>query len=197
MGNMGQAKILGGIGTLLMLIGAFIPVVGMILPIVGLVLVIIAIKYIADETKDHSIFQNYLLFFILNIIASVAVLVIIFVTIGGFSYFSVLQSGGVTDPTAFWANLGTLMLGCVLALIIGWILLILGTIYLRKSFNSIAKHTNIDLFRTTGTVYFIGAITVIILVGYLIILIAQIIQIIAFFSLPEKLPAAAEKPKEK
>ena len=61
--------------------------------------------------------------------------------------------------------------------------------YLRKSYNSIAKHTKVHLFRTTGLIYFIGAITLIIAIGIIIILVAKILEIVAYFSLPEKLPS--------
>ena len=62
--------------------------------------------------------------------------------------------------------------------------------YLRKSYNRIAEHTQVSTFKTTSTVYFIGAITTIILIGFLIIFIAKIIEIVAFFSIPETLPAS-------
>ena len=71
---------------------------------------------------------------------------------------------------------------------IAWILSIIGAIYLRKSYRAIAKHTGVHIFETTGTVYFIGAITTIILIGFLILFIGRIMEIIAYFSLPDKLP---------
>ena len=77
MGKLRDAKIFGGIGAILLLF----PVVS----IVGIVLLFVAVKYIADETKDHDIFKNYLYSFILNIIAIIAfisVLVLSFITLG-------------------------------------------------------------------------------------------------------------------
>ena len=78
---------------------------------------------------------------------------------------------------------------------VAWILLILGTLYLRKSYNSIAEYTKVDLFKTTGLVYFIGAITLIVIIGIFIIIVAKILEIVAFFSLPENLSTATETPK--
>jgi len=75
MSKLGQAKILGGMGALLSLL-VVVPSVGPLVGIVGLVLVFIAVKYIAEETKNHSIFQNYLMNFIFTIIAFGAVIVI-------------------------------------------------------------------------------------------------------------------------
>jgi len=116
---------------------------------------------------------------------------ILIYTIGlsGFSFLSLVESGETTDPTSIFANIGTLITGCISALVIGWILLIVAALFLRKSFNSIAKHTKVGLFNTTGLIYLIGAATLIIFIGGFIILIAEIIQIVAFFSLPDQFPS--------
>jgi uncharacterized membrane protein len=162
------------------------------------VLVFIAIKYIAEETKNHSIFQNYLMNFIFTIIALGAVIVIMIVSFGvsgGFSWINSLQQQNITDFSSFWTEFGNLIGGCIVALVVAWILLILGTLYLRKSYNSIAEYTKVDLFKTTGLVYFIGAITLIVIIGIFIIIVAKILEIVAFFSLPENLPTATETPK--
>lgn len=200
MSNLSNAKTFGGIGSLLMLVGIFIPAVGTLINIIGLVLVFIAVKYIADELKDHDIFKNYLMYFIMNIIAIVAATAIIIFTIGtmgGLSFFTTIsEMGGFSDFASFWSYFETFIVGCALALLIGWILLILATLYLRKSFNSIAKHTKVDLFKTTGLVFFIGAITLIIAIGALIMIIALILQIVAFFSIPDKPPKEIESTEE-
>ena len=198
MSKLSEAKVFGGIGALLMLIGGFIPYAGPIVSIVGLVLVFIAVKSISQITKDEDIFRNYLMHFILSIISIVAIFVIMLIAfgaVGGFSWITSLESANITDFDSFWAYFGGLIGACVLALIVGWILSVLAAIYLRKSYNSIAKHTKVDLFRTTGTVYFIGAITTIVLIGFLILLIARIIEIIAYFSLPDELPTGVKKEK--
>jgi len=196
MSNLSNAKVFGGIGAILSLVGAFVPAFGSIVSIIGLVLVFVAVKYIADETKDHPIFKNYMLFFLCNIIALVAA-VAIFFAIGGLSIISTIQSlSNLTNPSEIMDAIAPLLTGCVVAILVGWILLIIGTLYLRKSYNSIAEHTKVDLFKTTGLVYFIGAITLVVIVGALIILIAKILEIVAFFSLPDTLPKAGEISKD-
>lgn len=197
MSKLGQAKIMGGLGAILSLL-TFIPNIGFLIGIVGLVLVFIAVKYIAEETKNHSIFKNYLMNFILNIVAIGAVIIIMvlaFGVSGGFAWITNMQPQDITDFNTFWASFGSLVGGCFISLIVAWILLILGTLYLRKSYNSIAEHTKVDLFKTTGLVYFIGALTLIVVIGVFIIIIAKILEIVSYFSLPENLPAATEIPK--
>ncbi|MEM4373943.1 MAG: DUF996 domain-containing protein, partial [Nitrososphaerota archaeon] len=67
MNGLGQAKILGGVGSLLMVL-SIIPNTGPVLYIVGLVLVLIAVKQIADILKEQRIFNNVLTSVILGIV---------------------------------------------------------------------------------------------------------------------------------
>ncbi len=197
MSQIGQAKILGGIGALLSLL-IIVPTIGFLLGIVGLVLIFIAVKYIADDTKNHSIFQNYLMNFLFSIIAIAAVIVIMVMSFGisgGMSWVNTLQEQNFTDPSTVWNSFATLIGGCILALFVAWILLIISSLYLRKSYNSIAEHTKVDLFKTTGLVYFIGAVTLIVVIGIFIIIVAKILEIVSFFSLPENLPSTTEPAK--
>jgi uncharacterized membrane protein len=197
MSKIGQAKVLGGIGALLSLL-VFVPTIGFIIGLVGLVLVFVAVKYIAEETKDHSIFQNYLMNFIFDIIAIgavIGIMIMAFGVAGGMSWVTAIQGEEITDFNSFWSSFGTLFVGCALALVVAWVMLLIGALYLRKSYNRIADHTKVDLFRTTGLVNFIGAATLIIVIGAFIIIIARILEIVSYFSLPENLPAPPEPPK--
>lgn len=197
MTKLGEAKILGGIGALLSLF-VFVPYGGALIGLIGLILVFIAVKYVADETKNHSIFKNYLMNFILSIIAIgavITIMVIAFGLSGGLSWVNSIQQRNFTDFNSFWASFGTLIGGCILAFIIAWVFIVLGALYLRKSYTSIAEQTKVDLFKTTGLVYFIGAITLIVLIGAVILVIAKILEIVSFFSLPENLPTTTEPPK--
>ena len=187
MSKLRDAKIFGGIGAILLLF----PVVS----IVGIVLLFVAVKYIADETKDHDIFKNYLYSFIFNIIAIIGfitVLVFSFLALGlNFNYFDLQQFSDINYFQSYLSNsfapsLGG-MIGCGIAILVGYILLILGALFLRKSFDGIAERTRVDLFKTTGLVYLIGAVTTIFLIGFFIFIIAIILEIASFFSLPDSL----------
>jgi uncharacterized membrane protein len=180
-----------------MLVGSFIPTAGLVVDIIGLILVFIAVKYIADVAKNEEIFKNYLLNFIFSIIAiiaAIAIMLMAFGAMGGWAFITSLQSAQITDFNSFMSYFSGLIAGCVVALFVGWILLVLGAVYYRRSYNLIADATKVDLFRTTGFVYFIGAILLIIVVGAIILLIAKILEIIAYFSLPETLPKPATEP---
>ena len=148
--------------------------------------------------KDKSIFTNYLLSFILQIVAVVALVGIMAFSLGatiGFDFmalYNTLQTeAGISDPTAVFGSLETLLGGCCISIVVFWILMIISTLFLKKSFKSIGDHTKVGLFGTTGLLYLIGAALIIIGIGAIIILIAEIMQIVAFFSLPDKIPAKA------
>lgn len=190
MGKLRDAKILGGIGAILLLL-SFIPFVS----IVGIVLMFIAIKYISDDTKDKDIFKNYLYSFIFNIIAIIAfIAMILFVFIGLGISFSNINPQQFTDITSFQSyiteNIAPAIggiIGCGISILIAYILLIIGALFLRKSYDGIAERTKVDLFKTTGLVNLIGAVTTIFLIGFIILFIARILEIASFFSLPDSL----------
>jgi uncharacterized membrane protein len=198
MGEFRNVKTIGIVGSLLALLGGFIPFIGPIIGLVGFVLVLIAVKSISELVKDKEIFRNYLIDFILSIISIVMILVIMligFFNVGGFTWITSLQDINIQDLSTFWDYFGGIISYAIMALIVGWILWVIGAIYLRRSYNSIAKYTNVSLFRTTGTVYLIGAITTIILIGFVILFVGRIIEIIAYFSLPDELPTDDIKTK--
>jgi len=193
--ELSNAKLFGGIGAILLLIGGLIPNAGPIISIIGLVLVFIAVKTISDLTKDQEIFRNFLYYFVFLIIAIVslfAIILIAFGSIGGISWLTSIETAEITDFSSFWSLFGELIIGAIVGLFVAWIFAVIGSIYLRKSYKAIAKHTEVKLFETTGTLYLVGAVTAILIIGLLILFIARIIEIIAFFSLPDKLPAAGK-----
>lgn len=198
MGSLKNAKIFGGIGALLMLIGPFIPSSFGILALIGFILTFIAVKMIADEFKEKAIFSNFLFFFILTILAIVAAGIIGLVTfqsVGGLEYFMDLQNlamSNPSDPMVIWRYIQPMITGVIAALVVGWILLVIAVFFLRKSFNMMAEVTKVKWFGTSALLFLIGAFTMVIIVGFFIILIAVILEIVAFFSLPDQVPAKVE-----
>jgi uncharacterized membrane protein len=190
MANLSNAKTYGGIGAILLLVGGVIPYAGPIISIVGLILIFLGVKTISEVTSDEEIFKNFLLSFIFNVIAFVSLfsmLLIGFGAAGGISWAMSLETANITDFSSFWNYFGDIIIAALIGFLVAWIFLIIGAIYLKKSYQSIAQHTNVKYFETTATLYLIGSITVIILIGFLILFIARIFEIIAYFSLPDTL----------
>ena len=170
MGRLGDAKTLGGIGSILEIIP--------FLSIVGYILTLVAVKYISDELQDSSIFTD-MLYAVITAIVGVAV--------GA----SLLVFGFVSSVFTF--GIGAI-LGVIAFLAAAWIAFIISAIFVKRAFNKMATRLNVGSFRTAGTLYFIGAILVIVLVGFVILFIAYIVQIIAFFSIQEGLQPTQGQP---
>ncbi|MEM3806137.1 MAG: DUF996 domain-containing protein, partial [Desulfurococcus sp.] len=101
----------------------------------------------------------------------------------------------ISIPTYTWPyhaleslDLVGLIISIIAFLVLAWIVMIISTYFLRKSYSLVADRLGVELFRTVGLLYFIGAILLIVLVGGILILVALILQIIAFISLPESPP---------
>lgn len=197
-----SAKMYGGIGSLLPFIGAILiavvflihpsikyaSLIGVVISIIGLILIIIAVKIISEEAKDQSIFSNYIVYAILAIINTIVGMI---KNVGmGFAFtgnFKQMMGGNIaTHPSFSWGKITAILI----IFVITWILGMIGAIFLKKSFDSIASKTKVRLFSTAALIYLIGAILMIVFgIGGILVFIFAILQIIAFFSLPEKIPA--------
>ncbi len=173
---MEQVKNIGGIGSILLLT-AFIPTIGQILSFAGFVMLIIAVYKLSEILGRKEIFNNYLI----GIILSIAIFAIMIFVIGAAFLFSLR------------AGLAGLGIGIIFAILLAWIILIVSAHFINKSFEKISQATGVKAFRTAGKLYFIGSILYVVFIGAFISLIAAIMQIVAFFSLPSSLP---EKPQE-
>jgi uncharacterized membrane protein len=185
-----QTKTLGAVGSIFVLLTA-VPSVGWLLGIVGLIFVLVAIRDIANQFQDRSIFNNTLLSVILAISGIVVGTVVI---LGSFFSFAGLHNlvgpnyfgpnfNPSTVPVGDWVGLAAAV---ITGLAIVWALLIVSAVYLRRSFDAIASRLNVKLFGTAGLLYLVGAATIIVGVGFLLILVAQILLVVAFFSIDER-----------
>ncbi len=181
------AKLMGGIGAILTLL-SFIPSIGWLLSIVGFVLVLLAVKTISDEVKESKIFSDYLIAVVLSV---VSLLVLFF---GGIaSIFGIMrmfmQGAGLMGlrSRAFSA------LGIILLLLVAWVISIIGSYFIKSSFDEISEKTGEKNFKTAGLLLFLGAILLIAFgTGAIVSLVGGIFEIIAFFSLPDELAKLEE-----
>ena len=170
MSKLGDAKTLGGVGAILLLIPG--------ISIVGYILILIATKYVSDELGDKSIFDNMLYAVIAGIVGVAAAAFIIF-------------TGAAFSVITFTASA---IAGVIVGLAIAWVFLIVSAIFIRRSYDTMATKLNVGTFRTAGLLYFIGAILTIILAGFIVLFVAAIIQIIAFFGIPDSVPGMQVQP---
>ncbi|MCS7144438.1 MAG: DUF996 domain-containing protein [Archaeoglobaceae archaeon] len=80
-----------------------------------------------------------------------------------------------------------------LNLVFLWILLLIGAIFLRMSFNKIEVSSGVVMFRYTALIYLIGAVLSIFVVGLIILPIALALQAVAFYALPDTIGQIQEE----
>ncbi len=193
MASLREAKIYGGVGSLLLLLGGiagiFIPFGSIAIPIVGLILVMIAVKFVADVVRRPDIFTNFIIFFVLVIIALVVLAGFVFGALFAFFGFGATGFEFIETPTE--GDIIAIFTAIILGLVLAWVVYIIAAIFYKRSFDAISSTLGVGIFGTTAIIFLIGAVLMIVGVGLLVILIAGILQIVAFFSIPEETPAAA------
>lgn len=169
-----EAKILGGVGAILNVVGVLIPKIGWLISIIGFVLLYLGYKKISDATSKPEITSSIIIAIILGIVSSI----IIAFGVGSamLGVFSLMRSG----------RGGLVALGIIL-FIVAWLFAIFSYYFYRKALDTTNEVTNVSSFKTAGLLMFIGAILMIIVVGFIVIIIGRIFEIIAFFSLPDSL----------
>jgi len=185
MATMKDAKMLGGIGAILSLL-SFVPRVGTVLAIAGLVLVLVAVKYISDVVNEPKIFKDVLMAVIIEIVGVVLLFTVVFA-----AFLSPAFWASIMRPrAAIFTAAGVAILGLVAL----WVCLLIGAVLIKRAYERIAELTKVDLFKTTGLLYLIGAALTIIIVGLLVTLVAKILEAVSFFSLPETYPPVPPPP---
>jgi uncharacterized membrane protein len=162
MATLSQAKTLGGIGSILI----FIP----FLSVIGYILVIVAVKQISDDLQDSAIFRNMVIAALTGIVGALA---------GAFVVFGSLLTFGRSG-----SGIGGLLAG----LFIVWVFLVVSAIFLRRTYATMGQRLGVGSFKTAATLYLVGAILTIVVVGFLVLFIAEIVQAVAYFSIPDQPP---------
>ncbi|MEO0198798.1 MAG: DUF996 domain-containing protein [candidate division WOR-3 bacterium] len=173
-------KVIGAIGLMLNLLG-IIPRLGFVARITGLILILVALKEISNVLGEQDIFKKYLAGFLINLIGSLALLVLSFILGVGTFLISILQTGGIFELIR---NLGPIIIFLLLSF---YAVLVISSYFYRESFNLLSQKTNERLFATAANLIFYGAILTIILVGVLVSLAGQIVAVVAFLSLPNEI----------
>jgi len=187
-GRLRDAKVLGGVGGILWILTVIHPILG----IVGLVLILIALKYISEETGEESIYEDALKSIIFGIIAIIVLGAFIGILFIPTIYHVEYSIPNISRPIHIIYGLELThtfpLITFGLTLILSFIFFIVSANYLRKSLDKTADILGEKSFSTAATLYFIGAILTIILIGLILIFISAIILTIAFFSMPETIP---------
>lgn len=189
-----EAKILGGIGGILVLLGGILKI-GFFAPLAGFILLILGVKRISQVLEKREIFRDYIISAVFFILGWMMVVVLFILIWGGLiEIWSGLREIGFLSKfnKEIFEALSKFGIGFLVGFLISWVFLVLGSYFLRKSFRMISQGTGVEFFKIAGDLAFLGSILTIILVGGVIEFIASILTVVAFFSLPNQLPKQTE-----
>ena len=154
-----------------------------------MIMTLVAVKYISDILGDRRIFNNMIVSVVLAI-GGIAVLVaFVFTAIARFiGIGNLFGASPSVPPTIPASDIISLIASLAIGLLAAWVLIVISAVFLRMSYKSVAARLNVGLFSTAALLYLIGAALTIILIGFVLIFVAQILLIVAFFSLPDTPP---------
>jgi len=191
-------RILGGVGAILMFIG-IIPVISTygIIELVGLILVLVALYNLAGYYREGGIFNNALYGLIVAIVGGVvSVVMIIFTVLTSLTDFLYklfpgwngdwAALSGLTPNTAniSFNDVLPLFSGLITVFIVFWIFSIITAFLVRRSLTSLSIKAGVGLFSTTGLLFLIGAVLIIIFgLGLILVWISLLLLAIAFFQI--------------
>jgi uncharacterized membrane protein len=201
-----QAKILGILGSFItlvvMIIGLSASLAVPIPPITLVILVIVmvfnvagnylifnAVEQISYEVNDREIFHNVFVWFILHIAGIAIFLVVMYFLrlilekISVRSLIDIFTGLGMIEFSVIHADLWRVVAGSMVM----WFVLIAAARFLRKSYERIAARTGTEIFRAVEYWYYWGTRLAIVFVGFIFIVIALILQIMAFYFLPSSI----------
>jgi len=171
------------------LITLFIFGIMMILNVAGNYLIFNAVKQISYEVNDREIFHNVFVWFILHI-AGIAILLVVMYFLRLFlektsvrSLSDIFTGLGMIEFSVIFTDLWRFIAGSMVM----WFVLVAAARFLKRGYEQIAARTGTEIFRAVGNWYYWGTRLAIVFVGFIFIVIALILQIMAFYFLPSSI----------
>lgn len=196
-----SSKTLGGVGALLMFVGVlpYINYFG-IVELIGAILVLVALYGFARIYKESGIFDNALYGIIAGVVGVVLSVIIAIVVIlpnirdflvklypswnGDWSTISSFSGMTPNTNNISFGDVIPFITAAILVFVTLWVFAIIATFFLRRSLKQLSAKANVGLFSTTGLLFLLGAVLVIVFgLGLLLIWIAALVLAIAFFTM--------------
>lgn len=176
MTNLKTARTWGGIGAVLSMF--------YLTYFLGFILKLLAVREISEHLKDRRIMSDYLWAAMLNIAGN---LIMIWAFYDAWAKIHEVigqpdEIAGIIHTMNWWFFLGAL-------------LMLVGAWFLKRSYDSIAARTGVKNFSTAALMYLIGTVFIFFFIGYFIIMLGAVFEVMAFFGLPNEVaPIGSENP---
>ncbi len=211
--NVKQLKLMGGIGSMLILL-SFIPGLGALLALGGTVVLLVSLYYLGSLLGERSIFTNYLISIIVAFAGSIVALGTLISLIvskalrSGFSNLRELRMSMMLgrDMRWFYGGNGEALKRAfeffknyiwifLLVLAIFWIVMIISSIFAKMSLDKLSDKSNNSNFKMAGLFFLLGAVLMPFFgIGLVLGFVGRIFEVIGFFTMNEsiELPVASQ-----
>jgi uncharacterized membrane protein len=170
MASLSNAKTLGGVGGILALIPA--------ISVIGWILIIVSMKEVSDNSHDKSIFDDALIGGVSAMLCAVLIIVL---------FADGAAFGFVNTVIGYKADFGPGgLLGASATFAVFYAFAIVSGIFMKRAYDKATPTLRVGQLATAGLLYLVGALTAVLVVGFLIFYIAFICQIIGFFSIQDQ-----------
>lgn len=170
--SLDAAKVLGVVGTVINIVAPFIDP---LLWLLGFVLLLTAVYGVSKAVGVPEIFRDYVVAFVAVVAGTLVA------SLAGFSLTVTITH---SEP-----GLIRLLAGAILVIAILWAFLAASAIFIRRSYRRIARSLNHRSFSIVGTVYLVGAVLTIVAIGFLVLFVGMVIELIAWATLPTSRPS--------
>jgi uncharacterized membrane protein len=175
MATLREGKAIGAAASVLLLIGFGTNPGNFLAIFLGLVLLLVSAKNVSEQTGD-KVYTDIQWAVVFLITGAVVGFVVVFSALSSLVNFG----SGSLDLASFTETV-------VIGLIVVSVFFIIAAIFTRRSYNAIARKLGVNLFRTAGTLFLVGAVLIMALgIGFIIIFAAIGVQLAAFLSLPDE-----------
>jgi len=194
----GEAKVLGLVGAVLSFIlalsGAMAPFISpwmaallSLADIIAVLLVYLGVSRLSRSVNDTRVKSFYLKFFVLYAVAEIIADVLVSLVA-----VTPMMLTNIFELPFTSTNVLYTLFPLILVSVIASILIAIGTWYLKKSYDLIKAYTRVEFFGVAGLLYFIGGVLTMIAIGYFVLFIAMIMDIIAWASTPGYIEVKSE-----
>jgi uncharacterized membrane protein len=147
-----------------------------ILQLVAIILFVVAMYILSTYYSERGIFTNVLYAVILLAVTGGVVLISEFLFL--VPYASTIST--TTPPTEI---LGGFFIYLIAILVVTVVAIIISAVLIMRGFNKLSEKSEVDSFKTAGTLFLIGVLLTIVVVGIFVVWIAMIFAFISFYRL--------------
>jgi len=166
----------GGLASLVLGVLGFLIPGGHLVALAGTICLIVAYYRAAGEMQRPAISSSMTIALVLMVVGS-----IVGAMVFGAALIGLFHGGSLST---LGAGLGV---GAMGGWLLSYVLSIAASWFWYKAASEVAAGSGISLFKTAGLIYFIGVITLVLFgLGGLLMLVGAIMQIVAFFSVPDQ-----------